>query len=66
MGNNEKALANHVVALEIRRGLNDQHALAESYNNIGVLYFQQKNYERASANLQLGLAAAREVNDQHQ
>ena len=41
MKNDEKSLANYIVALEIRQALKDKLGIAESYNNIGLLYYWQ-------------------------
>ncbi|MBA4056016.1 MAG: hypothetical protein C0490_14975 [Marivirga sp.] len=59
-------MANHVVALEIRQARKDKRGVAESFNNIGALYYYQKNYQRAIANLQLGLDAGQDSQYHHQ
>ncbi len=58
MKNDEQALRNFVAALRIRTELNDVEGLANSYINAGILYFNQRNFERSIANLELGLEAA--------
>src|SRR5690606_1912966 len=58
MKNDQQALKNFVAALKIRTELNDVEGLAHSYINAGILYFNQQNFERAIANLVLGLEAA--------
>lgn len=58
MKNNDQALRNFVAALRIRTELNDIEGLANSYINAGILYFNQRNFERSIANLELGLEAA--------
>jgi signal transduction histidine kinase len=60
MKNFEKARANHIIALDIRRSLRDEAGKAESFNNIGALYYYEGNLDRAIANLELGLESARE------
>ena len=58
MKNDGRALANHRLALKIRQDLNDEKGMAESFNNIGFLYYQERRYNEAIANLNSGLAAA--------
>ena len=60
MKNDGRALANHQLALKIRKSLGDKRGISESYNNIGILYYQQKRYNEAIHNLTAGLQAALE------
>ena len=46
-GNYELALRNHLVALELRRRLNNKPHISKSLNNIGLLYKHRKDYETA-------------------
>ena len=53
-----------MAALEIRKSLKDKVGIAESFNNIGALYYRQKKYDRAIANLLLGLNSGQEAQAQ--
>jgi signal transduction histidine kinase len=46
--------------------LKDKRALAESYNNIGVIYYQQKKYKQSIPNLLLALDAGQDSQSQNQ
>jgi signal transduction histidine kinase len=50
--------------LEIRERLKDDNGLAQSYNNVSVLYFDEENFKRAISNLQLALQAGRRAGAQ--
>jgi signal transduction histidine kinase len=60
MRNDGRALANHRLALKIRKSLGDKKGISESYNNIGLIFYQQKRYNEAIQNLTAGLQAALE------
>ena len=59
MNNLERALANYTAALEVYQIIDQKTGIAESYNNIGALYYQQKKIDEAIKNMELGLSAGR-------
>jgi tetratricopeptide (TPR) repeat protein len=46
-GTYDKALDYHFQSLELREKEGDKGAMSVSYNNIGLVYFRIKNYEKA-------------------
>ncbi len=61
----EEAFTHHLNALNIRKKIKDRWGLAESYNEIGLLYIESKEYPRAISNLRLGLSNAEMINANH-
>lgn len=59
----EKALANHKLALSIRRSLKDRKNEALSLNDIGELYRLMKNNDKALANHLVALEIRQELKD---
>ena len=53
-------------AIDIQRVLHDKEGLAKSYNSIGALFIQTKEYERAIKNLEVGLKYGVEENAKKQ
>jgi signal transduction histidine kinase len=58
----EESFSSHLNALAIRNRIKDRKGLAESYNEIGLLCIENKEYQRAINNLKLGLSNAEMIN----
>lgn len=62
MEERDTAFQYHLNALTIRNRIKDRTGLAESYNEIGLLCIENKEYQRAINNLRLGLNNAEMIN----
>ncbi len=51
----EKALKNHLFALEYRQRAHNRRGIGSSYNNIGNIYYEEGDYEKAIAYYSKGL-----------
>lgn len=63
LGENEKAIENHLKAAQIRKECNDIQGLANSYNNIGLVYLNLGNYEKCLENHLKALKIREEIGD---
>jgi serine phosphatase RsbU (regulator of sigma subunit)/Tfp pilus assembly protein PilF len=63
LGENEKAIENHLKAAQIRQECGDIQGLANSYNNIGLVYLNLGNYEKCLENHLKALKIREEIGD---
>jgi tetratricopeptide (TPR) repeat protein len=65
VGNYDKGMANGKQALALAQNLNFKKGIAESYNNIGVIYYSQGNYPEALKNYFAALKIREEIGNKN-
>lgn len=64
-GESEKALENHLLAIQYRNECADVQGVANSYNNIGLVYLNLSNYEKSLENNLKALKIREEIGDKN-
>ena len=59
------SLKNHYASLKIKKEIGDKYGIAASLNNIGTVYYYQKNYTAALENYLHALDLRREIEDKN-